>query len=175
MIAPTPGDSPDRTVLVAGVGNIFLTDDGFGPEVARRLAGRDLPPGVHAIDYGIRGTHLAFDLLDGSCSALVVVDAIPSRGAPGTVHLIEIGTSDLPGVGLDAHGMDPASMLAGVTAMGGALPPTYLIGCEAQTVEEGIGLTAPVEDAVEDACAAVQALAQRLVRHDAVGHRVGAG
>lgn len=149
-------------MLVAGVGNIFLGDDGFGPEVARRLTTTDLPSGTRAVDYGIRGTHLAFDLLDGGCDALVVVDAIPSRGAPGTVHLIHVDPSDVDGIAFDAHGMDPVTMLAGVTAMGGVLPVTYIVGCEAQTVEESTELSPAVADAVEPACAAVLTLVQRL-------------
>lgn len=162
MTSPAPAARRQTNVLVAGVGNMFLGDDGFGPEVARRLAATELRAGVRAVDYGIRGTHLAFDLLDGSSDALIVVDAIPSRGTPGTVHLIEVHRSDVDGIGFDAHGMDPATMLAGVTALGGVLPPTYLVGCEAMDVEERIGLTPAVADAVEPACDAVLALVERL-------------
>ena len=176
----------ERRVLVAGVGNLFLGDDGFGPEVARRLGGADLPGGVCVADYGIRGTHLALELLDG-WDALVLIDAIPARGAPGTLHLIEVPpqasdtpTSDTPAsdtpasdtlasdtpasdtLALDAHGMDPATMLAGVLALGGALPRTYVLGCEVASVDEGIGLSDAVADAVEPACAAVLELVSRL-------------
>ncbi|MGH3424143.1 MAG: hydrogenase maturation protease, partial [Nocardioidaceae bacterium] len=77
-----------RTVLVAGIGNIFFRDDGFGPEVVRRLAedGPDLPAGVRVVDYGIRGMHLAFDLLD-DVTALVLVDAVPGTAAAGSLQL----------------------------------------------------------------------------------------
>jgi hypothetical protein len=77
-------------VLVAGVGNIFLGDDGFGPEVVRRLADRPLPPDVRVVDYGIRGMHLAYDLLD-DVDLLVLVDAAPRGGRPGDVVLLEVG------------------------------------------------------------------------------------
>ena len=70
-------------ILVAGIGNIFLGDDGFGPEVMRHVPQHVAGPRVRVVDYGIRGMHLAYDLLDG-CDALVLVDALPDRGAPGT-------------------------------------------------------------------------------------------
>lgn len=153
-------------VLVAGIGNLFLGDDGFGPEVVRRLAGRHpLPPGARVADYGIRGMHLAYDLLDPR-AALVLVDALPG-GVPGEIVILEIGPGDLGGADLgagefDAHGMSPVAMLAGVERLGGTLPPTYLVGCRAGVVEEGIGLSPPVAAAVPEAIAAVLALLRRL-------------
>ncbi|MEJ7743776.1 MAG: hydrogenase maturation protease [Nocardioidaceae bacterium] len=81
-------------ILVAGVGNIFLGDDGFGSEVARRLAGQHLPEEVRVTDYGIRGMHLAYDLLDGY-DALVLVDAMPGRGRPGDITVLEVGPDDV--------------------------------------------------------------------------------
>ena len=75
-------------VLVAGIGNIFLSDDAFGVEVAHRLSGRALPDGVRVEDYGIRGMHLAYDLLEGY-DALVLVDAVPMGEPPGTLAVIE--------------------------------------------------------------------------------------
>jgi len=148
-------------VLVAGIGNIFLGDDGFGPEVVRRLAGRPaLPPGVRVSDYGIRGMHLAYDLLD-PCDALVLVDALPG-GVPGEIVVLEVTPGDLGGGEFDAHAMSPVAMLAGVERLGGTLPPTYVVGCRAGVVEEGIGLSPPVAAAVPDAIAAVLALLRRL-------------
>jgi len=148
-------------VLVAGVGNLFLGDDGFGPEVVRRLAGRPtLPPGVRVADYGIRGMHLAYDLLQ-PCAALVLVDALPG-GVPGEIVVLEVTAEDLGGGEFDAHGMSPMAMLAGVERLGGTLPPTYVVGCRAGVVEEGIGLSPPVAAVVPDAIAAVLALVRRL-------------
>jgi hydrogenase maturation protease len=146
-------------ILVAGVGNLFRSDDGFGPEVARRLSTLPWPDGVRVVDYGIRGLHLAYDLLE-PWEVLVLVDAVPDRGAPGTVALVEITDSDLPaGAPVDAHGMDPATVLAAVTSLGGRLPPrTLLVGCQVRDVGEGIGLSADVEAAVADAVRTVQAV-----------------
>jgi hydrogenase maturation protease len=147
-------------VLVAGVGNLFLRDDGFGPEVVRRLAG--LPEGVRAVDYGIRGMHLAYDLLDGY-DALVLVDAVPGDEPPGTVSVLAVEEADLGPGRFDAHGMDPAAVLASVMALGGVLPTTYVVGCRPASVAEGIGLSAEVSAAVPAGVEAVHAVVARVV------------
>jgi hydrogenase maturation protease len=149
-------------VLVAGIGNLFLGDDGFGPEVVRRLAAEDaLPPAVRVTDYGIRGMHLAYDVLD-AYDALVLVDALPGNGAPGEVVVLRITADDLGGDDFDAHGMNPAAMLAGLDRLGGTLPETYLVGCRIAGVDEAIGLSGPVAAALPEAVAAVRDLALRL-------------
>jgi hydrogenase maturation protease len=137
-------------VLVAGIGNVFLTDDGFGSEVARRLAAHPLPDGVRVTDYGIRGMHLAYDLLDGY-AGLVVIDALPGEGAPGDLSVLQVGPDDLGEGELDAHGMAPVAVLASLGQLGGSLPPTYIVGCQPADVGEGMGLTPEVEAAVEPA------------------------
>jgi hydrogenase maturation protease len=150
-------------ILVAGIGNVFSSDDGFGCEVARQLAGSALPDGVRVVDYGIRGMHLAYDLLE-PWDALVLVDAVPDRGSPGAVELIEIGPEHVGGgAAVDAHSMDPATVLSTLTALGGRLPPgTLLVGCQVADLGEGMGLTAPVAAAVDVAVRAVQMLCRRL-------------
>lgn len=157
---------PSR-VLVAGVGNMFLRDDGFGSEVVRRLARERLPDAVRLVDYGIRGVHLAYDLLDGYDS-LVLVDALPGPGPqetspPGSVHVLEVRPDDLETAGLDAHGMDPLTVLSNVTALGGRLPHTVVVGCVPFDVEEGIGLSEPVAAAVPRAVAVVHGLLSERV------------
>jgi hydrogenase maturation protease len=141
-------------ILVAGIGNIFLGDDGFGSEVARRLLTCALPEDVRVHDYGIRGMHLAYDLLDGY-SALVLIDALPGRGQPGDLTVLEVGPDDLGTGDFDAHAMEPVAVLASLGALGGELPRTYVVGCEPLDVADGIGLTAPVNSAVEPAVALV--------------------
>ena len=151
-------DGTTGRVLVAGVGNLFLGDDGFGPEVVRRLAAApDLPAHVRVIDYGIRGLHLAYDLLDGY-QALVLVDALPGDGPAGELTVLEVGEDDLGSDDLDPHGMAPVAVLAGLRQLGGSLPKTYLVGCRPASVEQGIGLSEAVAAAVPDALAAVRAL-----------------
>ena len=170
----------DRRVLVAGIGNIFCTDDGFGPAVIARLQarGRDTsgravagasagaPAGARVIDYGIRGLHLAYDLLDPP-EVLILVDAVPGRGEPGRVSVLRIEPGHLPaGAGdggqLDAHGMDPVTLLSNLVSLGGHLPgTTLLVGCQAGDTGEGIGLTPPVEAAVAVAAGVVQDLLGR--------------
>jgi hydrogenase maturation protease len=135
-------------VLVAGIGNVFRTDDGFGPEVARRLAGLPWPDGVQVVDYGIRGMHLAYDLLDG-WDEVVLVDAVPDRGAVGTVALLQLPADAGGRASVDAHGMDPGTVLATLAALGGRLPAcTLLVGCQVTDTRDGMGLTPPVEAAV---------------------------
>jgi hydrogenase maturation protease len=155
----------DRTagILVAGVGNLFLGDDGFGPEVVRLLADDEtLPAGVRVVDYGIRGLHLAYDLLE-VYEALVLVDALPGGAdAAGRVVVLEVTADDLGGGEFDAHGMNPTAMLAGLQQLGGTLPATYVVGCRVAGVDEGIGLSAPVAAAVPEAVAAVRELVLRL-------------
>lgn len=145
-------------VLVAGIGNVFAGDDGFGCEVARRLADLSWPDGVRVVDYGIRGLHLAYDLLD-PWDALVLIDALPDSGAVGGVVVLEIGPADVGQGALDAHGMDPATVLATLAALGGRLPPrTLLVGCQVAETGEAMGLTAPVAAAVDEAVRAVRTL-----------------
>ena len=150
-------------ILVAGIGNIFLGDDGFGPEVMRHVPQQLASPRVQLVDYGIRGMHLAYDLLDG-CEALVLVDAIPSRGAPGTLHVFEADHERLTATaGLDAHAMDPGAVFASLNALGGTPPYTVVIGCEAANVDEGIGLSAEVTAAVPEAVRALEDVIARLL------------
>lgn len=151
---PLPAVDGLGRVLVAGVGNVFLGDDGFGSEVARQLAGSPLPPGVVVTDYGIRGMHLAYDLLDG-WDMLVLIDLLPTRGRPGAVHIVEVDLEAIAGQAPDPHGMAPHAVLSAVGSMGGTLPPTVLIGCEPEDTEERLGLSPIVAAAVQPAVAAV--------------------
>ena len=148
------GETKCGRTLVAGVGNIFLSDDAFGCEVIRLMAGRPAPAGVEIRDFGIRGVHLAYDLL-GGWDHLLLIDLLPSRGRPGAVHIIEIDLAAVGNGAPDPHGMAPHSVLAAVGSLGGELPPTVLIGCEGADVGEGIGLSPAVSAAVEPAVAAV--------------------
>ena len=149
-------------ILVAGIGNIFLGDDGFGSEVVRNAEIPQGDPSVRVTDYGIRGMHLAYDLLE-EWDSLVLVDAVPSRGNPGTLHVFQADhESDCGGSGLDGHSMDPAAVFASLRALGGSPPYTVVVGCEAASVEEGIGLTEPVARAVPRAARAVQEIVTAL-------------
>lgn len=143
--------------LVAGVGNVFLGDDGFGVAVARRLADAPLPSGVRVADYGIRAVHLAYDLLDGY-EALVLVDALARGDAPGTLYVIEPEGAVAPSGAavVDAHGMTPDAVLSLFTSLGGKLARTLVVGCEPGDCSEGMELSAPVAAAVTPAVALVR-------------------
>jgi hydrogenase maturation protease len=145
-----------RSVLVAGIGNIFLSDDGFGVEVANRLLTVSLPPGVRVAEFGIRGVHLAYELLEGY-DALVLVDAVPMGEVPGTLAVIEperdklSSSADGEGAVVDAHSMSPDVVLGTLAHLGGTLEQIYVVGCQPGSLEEGIGLTPPVAAAVDGA------------------------
>jgi hydrogenase maturation protease len=146
-------------VLVAGVGNVFLGDDGFGVEVVRRLAQEPQPGGVRVADFGIRGLHLAYELLDGY-DTTILVDATPRGGAPGDVYVVEVDAADHPpppttdelverGAVLDAHGMTPAEVLALLGMLGGTPGRVLVVGCEPAAVRPEMGLSEPVAAAVD--------------------------
>jgi hydrogenase maturation protease len=139
-------------ILVAGIGNIFLGDDGFGVEVVTRLSSRPWPEGVNVADFGIRGVHLAYELMDGY-DALVLVDAVPLAEEPGTLAVLEPDLDSLQdqAAPLDAHGMSPAAVLATLTRLGGRVNRVLVVGCQPAQVEEGIGLSPRVAAAVEPA------------------------
>jgi hydrogenase maturation protease len=157
-------------ILIAGIGNIFLGDDGFGCEVLRRLGERALPDGVRAVDFGIRGFDLAYALMDGY-DVTIFVDATPRGGAPGTLYTIEpdldeIDSIDAPGMMVETHGMNPMKVLAMVKAMGGGFKRILLVGCEPETFgpEEGqMGLSRPVEAAVIEAVVVVESLVAKIL------------
>jgi len=147
-------------ILVAGVGNIFLGDDGFGCEVVRRLASRPLPPRCEVVDFGIRGLHLAHALLT-PCDLLVLVDAVHREEPPGTVYLLAPNTGAVPHSPGAAHGMDLPAVFASVRALGGSVPRTLLVACEPLDLADGIGLSEPVEQAVGEAVRRVEELVRR--------------
>jgi hydrogenase maturation protease len=133
-------------VLVAGIGNVFLGDDGFGVEVVRRLDPATLPVGVDVTDYGIRGVHLAYDLLDGRHRTVVIVDAVPLDDPPGTLAVLQVDPTG-GGAPVDAHGM----VLALLHDLGGSVDRVLVVGCAPADVAERMGLSEPVAAAVDAA------------------------
>ena len=156
-----------KRVLVAGVGNVFLGDDGFGVEVVRRLAGRELPEGVEVADFGIRGMDLAYALHD-DYELVIFVDALPRGEEPGTVYLIEPEIEDGE-VTLDTHGMDPVKVIQLSRALGARPARTLVVGCEPQVLVSGenyddmlMELSEPVQAAVEEAVMLVESLLEEI-------------
>ena len=154
-------------ILVAGIGNIFLGDDGFGCEVVRRLGERELPEGVEVRDFGIRGMDLAYALME-PYEAVVFVDAVPRGEEPGTVYLIEADVPDEGEMALDTHGMDPVSVIRLARVLGAEVPSTLVVGCEPKVILSGedyddmlMELSEPVQRAVDEAVKLVESVVGR--------------
>lgn len=162
-----------KKILIAGIGNIFQGDDGFGVEVAARLAAQQLPAGVRVTDFGIRGLDLAYALLE-DYESTILIDAFPGEGQPGTLFVIEPNLQDLDSSGgppslIDAHAMNPLNVLRIARNMGAELKRVLLLGCVPASLgpEEGqMGLSDPVVDAVSEAVKLVDSLMTRILAGD---------
>jgi len=162
------------SILIAGIGNIFLGDDAFGVEVAQQLSRREMPEGVKVVDFGIRGFDLAYALLD-SYDVTILVDATPRGGKPGTVYTIEPDLNELDDLDaqdmmVETHGMNPMKVLAMVKSMGGQFKRVLLVGCEPETLgdeDEGLmGLSEPVQAAVDEAVEVIETLIANILVGD---------
>jgi len=181
-IEPLPGESAlprieTPRILVAGIGNIFLGDDGFGVEVARRLRSSNLPPGVRVADFGIRGFDLAYALQDGY-ETVILVDAYPHGESAGTVYVVEpdveAAASGRDAATLDAHSMNPLRVLQMASSMGTTLPRVLLVGCEPETLggDEGhMGLSPAIEVAVDHAVRKVESLVNQILQGEWPGSK----
>lgn len=144
-------------ILVAGIGNIFLGDDGFGVEVVKRMASQPVPEGVRLVDFGIRGMDLVYALLD-DYEAVIFVDTAPRGEPPGTLSVIETYVSEDGEVSLDTHGMDPVKVLNLARELGAPSRRTYVVACEPAVLLDGsddpdllVQLSVPVAEAVDPA------------------------
>jgi hydrogenase maturation protease len=162
-----------KNILVAGIGNIFLADDGFGVEVVSRLANHSFPSGVRVADFGIRGFDLAYALMEGY-ETTILVDAYPGEGQPGTLFVVEPDLNELNSVGtspgfIEPHAMNPISVLRMATSMGGELKRVLVLGCVPATLgpEEGqMGLSEPVAASVDEAVKLIDSLVRRILARE---------
>jgi hydrogenase maturation protease len=160
-------------ILIAGVGNIFFGDDAFGVEVAQRLLRRELPDEVRVVDFGIRGLDLTYALLDGY-ETVILVDAAPRGGQPGTLYLLEPAKPETDGNGMliETHYLDPVKVLQLAAAMGGQIERLLVVGCEpAASVEMEdmqAGLSDPVQAALEEAIVLIESLIEQLLRPESI-------
>jgi hydrogenase maturation protease len=159
-----------KRILVAGIGNIFMADDAFGVEVAGRLANQSFPSGVRVADFGIRGFDLAYALMEGY-ETTILVDAYPGEGQPGNLFVLEPDLNGLNSAGtqqgfIEAHAMNPINVLRMATSMAGQLKRVLLVGCVPAILgpEEGqIGLSEPVSAAVDEAVKLISSLVMRIL------------
>jgi hydrogenase maturation protease len=176
--APLELNEPDVTnrpkqVLIAGIGNAWQRDDGFGSEVARRLEGHELPDGVAVIDFGTGGLDLAYQVMYGY-DGLLMIDVSRQGGSPGTLYVMEVDEDEVPGGSvedgevLNPHAMDPETVLRFIKITGGWPGKVVIVACEPETVEEmGVGLSPVVEEAVERAVDLVLETAKELLTDEA--------
>jgi hydrogenase maturation protease len=156
-------------VLVAGIGNIFFGDDGFGVAVARRLAERAAPPGVTVMDFGIRGLDLAY-AMQGEYDAVILVDAVPGGGTPGTLYVIEPDADTVDETAVpDGHRMDPVTVLRLARTLGRVPRRTLVVGCEPEMLASAesdeatlVQLSPAVHAAIEEAVELVESLVAEL-------------
>ncbi len=146
-------------ILIAGIGNMFLADDGFGVELAQRLTDHEFPAEVTVADYGISGMHLAYDLMTGY-DVTILLDATTRGDEPGTVTVVELDPSaplhtESSQHAVDAHGMQPDAVLDLLRLLGGKPGRLILLGCEPAEITDRIGLSAPVRAALDGAQRAV--------------------
>jgi hydrogenase maturation protease len=160
-----------KTILIAGIGNIFLGDDAFGVEVVRSLSRRTLAGEVLVKDFGIRGFDLAYTLLD-PWHTVILVDALPRNDTPGTLFVLEpdltgLGDPGAPGMDLNPHGMDPMRVLNLAAAIGPIAPRILVVGCEPRDfgdeLEGRMGLSPQVQAAVEEASNMIEELIGRTL------------
>jgi hydrogenase maturation protease len=157
-------------ILIAGIGNIFMADDGFGVEVAGQLAKHSFPPGVRVAEFGIRGFDLAYALMEGY-ETTILVDAYPGEGRPGTLFVVAPELTDLTSAGttqgvIEPHALNPIQVLRMAASMGGDLKRILLVGCVPATLgpEEGqMGLSEPVTSAVQEAVKLIDSLVTRIL------------
>ena len=162
-----------KRILIAGIGNIFLGDDGFGVEVASQLASRTFPRGVRVTDFGIRGFDLAYALMEGY-ETTILVDAYTGEGHPGTLFVLEPDLQNLDSAGtqpgfVDPHGMNPLNVLRMAVNMGAELKRILLVGCVPATLgpEEGqMGLSEPIAAAVDEAVQLIHSLVTRILAEE---------
>lgn len=160
-------EGPAPQILVAGIGNTWLRDDGFGSEVVKRLADRDLPEGVTVLDFGTGGLDLAYEVMRGY-AGLVLVDVSKQGGEAGTLYVMDPDLDDVEpisdGEAMNPHGMDPQTVLRFVKTVGATPGRVAIVACEPGEVEEmGIGLTPEVEAAAERATGMVLETVQEMI------------
>ncbi len=160
-------------ILIAGIGNIFLGDDAFGVEVVAQLSNMQLPEHVQVVDFGIRGLDLAYTLLDGY-QTVILVDAVPRGSSPGSVYVIEPDRATVEpngaagGVPMEAHRMDPQRVLQLVATLGGTVGRLLVVGCEPTPCREDEEFHDGLSDAVQAAVPVAVSEILRLIEEQPV-------
>jgi hydrogenase maturation protease len=159
--------SAKKRVMIAGVGNMFMKDDGFGSAVIKKILDKKFPEGVEVKDFGTGGLKLAYDLMKGY-DGLILIDASRRGGQPGTLYVIEPDENDInpdleKGGPIDPHGADPATVLRFVKSIGSWPAKVVIVGCEPETVDDfEIGLSEPVNASIDKAVDMVEDIIKEI-------------
>jgi len=152
-----------KKVLIGGIGNVLLGDDGVGPYVVRLLAARyEFDDGVEIADLGTP----ALDLIDqiSAKDAVILIDSIETDAAPGAVVLYRKAdiVRHCPSVRMDPHSPALVDTLLGAEFFGVAPADMLLVGIQARSFEAGCELSQPVNASVDQAIAEVLGELDRL-------------
>jgi len=163
----TPGSATRKRVMIAGVGNMFMKDDGFGGAVIKKMLDKKFPEGVEIKDFGTGGLKMAYDLMKGY-DGLILLDASMRGEKPGTLCVIEPDENDInpdleQGGPIDPHGADPATVLRFVKSIGSWPAKVLIVACEPETIEDfEIGLSEPVNAAIDEAVEMVDGIIKEI-------------
>ncbi len=144
-------------VLVIGVGNLLMGDDGIGCRVLAELQ-RDPPPGTRLIDAGTAVVNLLADL--EQAAAVLFIDAFQRGGAAGSTYVLEAQDVAAPALRASLHDVGLASALRWLAPAHRA-KPMLLLGIEPACLDFGAELSAPLREAMP----AVLGTARSLIRH----------
>jgi hydrogenase maturation protease len=156
-----------KRVMIAGVGNMFMKDDGFGGAVIKKILHKKFPEGVEVKDFGTGGLKLAYDLMKGY-DGLILLDASARGEKPGTLYMIEPKEEDInpdleQGGPIDPHGADPVTVLRFVKSIGAWPAKVMIVACEPETVDDfEIGLSESVNAAVDKAAEMVDEIVKEI-------------
>jgi hydrogenase maturation protease len=152
-----------KKVLIGGIGNVLLGDDGVGPYVARVLISHyEFEDGVEVADLGTPALDL-IDQLSGK-DAAILIDSIETEAEPGTVLLYR--KPDIvchrPSVRMDPHSPALVDTLLSAELFGTAPTDVLLVGVAAASYDAGCTLSTPVLAAVARVVAEVLLEIDRL-------------
>jgi hydrogenase maturation protease len=131
-------------ILILGVGNLIMSDEGIGVHVANRMLEMELPPNVHVVEGGTDGFGLMNVIQEAD--RMILIDAVKGGGEPGSIYRFDI--EDCPAdANIFKTSVHQISILEVITLSGliGSTPKTTIIGVEPKSLEMGMELSPEIE------------------------------